>query len=245
MPKRISIYTEVTSYCNSQCKFCPINLVNRKGFIKEEVRDRVVDFVKSNPNVMFTIYFHLIGEPLLYNDLEEYIKLLSLPNCVLWVCTNGLLLNDKRLMELQRAGLKNLWFSLFYANRKDYKKYVGRDNFLEVEKNLYNLLSKKNMFNKIKIITFSKESKKLEGIIKDRVDVKLNKARKQYSWSLMGKFPFNSKPLYTILNKFRNKTICISINGEVCFYWRDYNFKYSIGNICELKDKTILAEYRK
>ena len=71
----------------------------------------------------------------MYSGLEDYIKLLPLRNTEIWVCTNGILLNNERLNKLHEAGLWNIWYSFFYTNESDYKKYVRSNLFSEAKNN--------------------------------------------------------------------------------------------------------------
>lgn len=225
--EQIILYTEVTSYCNNRCTFCAIDKVKRKGFIKGRVRERVRELISFYPDIKFLVYFHLVGEPLLYDGLEDYIRMLQLPNAELWVCTNGVLLTDERMKGLQQAGLKNIWLSMFYTNESDYKKYVRTDNFKSASRNLFNLLSKNEMFDKIRIVTFSENADAVKEAIMSKNNVILQTSREKDEWS----------------GKSKRNFICISINGDVCFNWKDYNFDSSIGNICELDGDIIIKEY--
>jgi organic radical activating enzyme len=226
-PEQIILYTEVTSYCNNRCTFCATDRVDRKGFIKDAVREKVRELISSQPDKEFLVYFHLVGEPLLYDGLEDYIRKLQLPNAQLWVCTNGVLLTGERIGRLQQAGLKNIWVSMFYTNESDYKKYVRTDNFKSASCNLFNLLSGNEMFDKIRIVTFSENADAVREAIRNKNNVVLQTSREMDKWS--GK----SKRIF----------ICVSIDGDVCFDWKDYNFGSSIGNICELDGDIIIKEY--
>jgi molybdenum cofactor biosynthesis enzyme MoaA len=166
--KPIIIYTEVTAECNNRCVYCAIDRVKRTGVIKKKVRDSVVKLISAHPEINFRVYFHLVGEPLMYDGLEDYIKMLTLPNADLWVCTNGILLTDERVNKLHEAGLRNVWFSFFYTNEADYKKYVRSDFFPEAEKNLFHLVSKNDLFEKIHIVTFSKTADSYCHLFKNR-----------------------------------------------------------------------------
>ncbi len=225
--EQIILYTEVTSYCNNKCTFCATDKVRRKGFIKDLVREKVREFISSRPAKEFLVYFHLVGEPLLYDGLENYIGMLQLPNAELWVCTNGVLLTDERIKRLHQAGLKNIWISMFYTNESDYKRYVRTDHFKSASSNLFNLLSKNEMFDKIRIVTFSEDADAIKETIRNKSNVALQTSREKDEWGGESKRNF----------------ICISINGDVCFDWKDYNFDGSVGNICELDGDTIIKEY--
>jgi len=225
------LYTEVTANCTNKCTFCSIDKVKRRGYIKKDVAYKVRDLISSNPERLFRVYFHMVGEPLLYSGLEEYIKLLSLPNAMLWVCTNGVLLDDARLHSLRDAGLNNIWFSMFYTKEKDYKKSTRSDNFLPVKNNLYGLLSKNELFKQIHIVTFSNNADEIMRMIKNKKNVTLEMGRMKQVWE----YDPAARPNF----------ISVSIDGEVNFNWEDYNFTTSIGNICDLPPATVIKAYEK
>lgn len=225
--EQIILYTEVTSYCNNKCTFCATDKVRRKGFIKDAVREKVRELISSQLAKEFLVYFHLVGEPLLYDGLEEYIRMLQLPNAQLWVCTNGVLLTDERIKKLQQAGLKNIWVSMFYTNESDYRKYVRTDNFKSASRNLFNLLSSSEMFDKIRIVTFSEDADAIKEVIRNKSNVVLQTSRKKDEWG----------------GRSQKIFICVSIDGDVCFDWKDYNFDGSVGNICELDGDIIIKKY--
>lgn len=228
--KPIVVYTEVTAECNNRCVYCAIDRVKRTGKVNEKVRDAVAKLISSHPEINFRVYFHLVGEPLMYDGLEDYIKLLTLPNADLWVCTNGILLTDARVKKLHAAGLRNIWCSFFYTNESDYKKYVRSEFFSEAEKNLYNLISKNNLFEKIHIVTFSKCAEDLEKAIHGKENISFQKQRKQIRWTWIGR----------VWEKF----ICVSVDGDVCLDWRDYNFESSLGKIYDFNPQYIIERYK-
>ena len=80
--RNITAYLEVTTRCQNTCTFCPILKLNRRrGDVTDAVRDRTAALMAANPDTRFRAYLHLVGEPLLYPKLEEYVRLLTgLPN---------------------------------------------------------------------------------------------------------------------------------------------------------------------
>lgn len=231
-PNPVIIYTEVTTNCNNRCFFCAENNTTRRGLIKENVKKRVAKMLSSNPDKKFKIYFHLLGEPLLYDGLEGYITLLSsFPNAELWMSTNGVLLDSGRLSSLRKAGLWNIWFTMFYTNEADYNKNTRSNNYKTARDNLQNLLSRNTMFTRIHIVTFSDTAEEIEKAMKKKINVTLQKNRTSKPWKYEG--------------RECEKQICISINGDVTFSYKDYDFEYSIGNICGLDNAALIDAYSK
>ncbi len=223
----VTMYTEVSAFCNNRCSFCAMDRIKRKGFITEKVRTRVANLIEFNPDIKFKVYFHVVGEPLLFKYLEDYIQSLLFPNSELWVCTNGVLLTDERLHKLQKAGLKNIWFSIFYTDMENYKKYVCTDNFIKARENLCNLLSKNELFEKIHIVTFSHTMNGIEKHIQGKTNITVECPRIECEWD----------------GQSMEKFICISVDGDVSYDWRDYNFEKSIGNICNVFNGNIINGY--
>jgi hypothetical protein len=58
------------------------------------------------------VHFHVMGEPLLYPDLVEAIRLARCHGLEAWITTNGSLLTPRLLMDLREAGLSHLTISL-------------------------------------------------------------------------------------------------------------------------------------
>ena len=244
-PGDIVLYTEVTTHCTNRCDFCPIDLVNRSGFIKEEVQMKVIDLISSFPHRKFVVYPHLVGEPLMYQGLENYIQsLASLPNVELWLCTNGVLLDNFRIRSLYDSGLRNIWYSLFYSTGSYYQRHTHSDNFDRAMKNLYLLLSQNQLFEKIHIVLFSEDNREIEHAIRHKENVTIEVHRKAHPWRTEGRY-FKEKLFHLIfskIGKFRTKYICVSIDGAVCFDWRNYNFYSALGNISNLEATLIMKQ---
>lgn len=228
---KIVVYTEVAAHCNSRCQACAVDKVKRKGFIDERVKGKVAALIGASPSDRFLVYFHLVGEPLLYSGLEGYIQQLSLPNAELWVCTNGALLTDQRLQSLRAAGLKNVWFSMFYAEEEAYRRYTNTKSYEACWEHLDNLVTRRDWFEKIHIVTFSTEAAALRDLLRGTKNVTLEISRRVEHWE----YAAGIEPHY----------LCISIDGEVSFFWQDYNFEQSIGNIVSLPPEEILTAFKK
>lgn len=241
--QQIDVHAEVTSICNNKCYFCPIDKLDRKGFILPEVERRVVEFVASFPSMHFRLFFHLLGEPLLYKGLERFILAVrDLPNVETWLVTNGTLLNDQRLLSLHKAGLRKLSFSMFYLTEEDYQLNVKTKLFRQAWRNLQNLLSKCEMFDCIHIVTFSPDVSELMELVSGLPNVILEVKREVHEWR------YDRKPLrrrlFFMLNRIHlQKKICINALGDVTYEWKDYNVEVSPGNVVRLSNQAILKGF--
>lgn len=222
---RTIVYAEVSGHCNSHCVICPYETGARPGIITNETRDRIIQLVKENPNTPFLFYFHWISEPLIYKGLEEYINILSaFPNADLWVCTNGVLLTEKRIESLRKAGLKNIWYSFFKNNEAEYNEFTRTQNYTTARKNLTYLLENNSLFEKIFLTTFSKDFGDLEELVQKTPNMIPERDRTVLKWEpAVGQ---------------KNSCICISHKGEINFMWEDYS--RSVGNIKDFDPSTLL-----
>ena len=237
------LYTEVTTSCSNHCNFCPVDLVERRGLVHPDVQRGVLNLIASSPSRKFVVYPHLVGEPLLFPGLREYLQALaSMSNVELWLCTNGVFLDGPRLRELEESGLRNIWFSMFYATPADYRKHTRSDHFEAAKRNLCLLLAHSSRFDRIHIVLFSKGTAELETLVQDKPNVTLQMERDVHPWKfegrLYGRRVFRS--LFSSMGKLRTKYVCVAIDGKVCFDWRDYNFRNCLGNIRDLAPAGIL-----
>jgi len=101
------IYIELTSRCNLTCPFCPYPFIKREktNFDLHLVESIIEDIIKNVPYRI--IYFHNIGEPLLYPNLEELLEYCDRKGATYGITTNGLLLasrteilKDKKIKEI-------------------------------------------------------------------------------------------------------------------------------------------------
>lgn len=106
------LHLEVTNRCNFSCEFCPDPSMRRpRGTMPLSV---VGDLLAQagEGGLARQAHFHVMGEPLLYPDLPEAVRLARRSGLEAWVTTNGSLLTPELLMELQAAGLSHLTISL-------------------------------------------------------------------------------------------------------------------------------------
>lgn len=225
----IILYTEVTTRCQNRCRFCDNDKVGRKGFVMDEVKERVVELIASRPGRQVRVYTHLVGEPLLYPGLADYIRKLSLPNVELWVCTNGILLDIRKIHELHAAGLRFLWFTFFGTSPADYRRFTGTEHFDRAWCNLVTTVESSHLFEHVQIVTFSSEADEIRRLVKTKPNVSLEIGRNVENWN--GDVP--SQRGY----------ICVSIDGDITFDWMDHSFSESPGNILALDNESVICGY--
>ncbi|MEG2985602.1 MAG: radical SAM/SPASM domain-containing protein [Peptostreptococcaceae bacterium] len=111
------VYIEITNVCNLSCDFCPKTKRKYKFMDKGEF-NHIIAQIKP-----FTeqIYFHLMGEPLLNENIEHFLKESSKNDLKVNLTTNGTLLNQNSDKLLNSKSLRQVNISLhsFEANEKN------------------------------------------------------------------------------------------------------------------------------
>lgn len=125
MKKYKKIYVEITNCCNLDCSFCPKNVraprfmsVDEFRFICEKISD-LTDY----------LYFHVMGEPLLHQKLEELFDVASKFGKKVNLTTNGVLIDSVAEKLFAAKCLRKISFSLhsFDANVQSisFKDYLS------------------------------------------------------------------------------------------------------------------------
>jgi radical SAM protein with 4Fe4S-binding SPASM domain len=120
------IYIEISNVCNLQCTFCP-EVVRDKKFMEPELFRSVAAAAEPLTN---EVCFHLMGEPLLHPEFENYLNICAELKLPVNLTTNGILLDEKRSDALMNPILSQINFSLqsFESN------FPGRDNSAYLQK---------------------------------------------------------------------------------------------------------------
>ncbi len=101
-------YLEITNICNLSCGFCHGTKREPKFISKEEFKtaaQRLRTFADY-------LYFHLLGEPLLHPDLEDFLSISQDLGFKVNITTNGTLLKNKAQVLLNSPALHKVSISL-------------------------------------------------------------------------------------------------------------------------------------
>ena len=111
------IYLEISNLCNLSCRFCPGTRRKKHAMTAEEFSL----LLPRLQNWTDYLYFHLMGEPLLHPNLEEFLALAHKAGFRVILTTNGTLLPRQQEMLLAAPGLHKVNVSLhaFEANDLD------------------------------------------------------------------------------------------------------------------------------
>ncbi|SDB22287.1 Radical SAM superfamily enzyme, MoaA/NifB/PqqE/SkfB family [Desulfonatronum thiosulfatophilum] len=102
---------EVTSKCNADCAYCPRTVYRDQWhdrFMSLETFRRLVPALRKTK----LAYLQGWGEPFLHPEFPTMVRLAKEAGCTVGVTTNGMLLTEKRLIQVMDAGLDILAFSL-------------------------------------------------------------------------------------------------------------------------------------
>lgn len=118
------IYIETTNICNLSCNFCP-KTSRKLGFMSIEDFKIIVNKIKGYTN---HIYFHLMGEPFLNNNLEIFLNIAKEENLNINITTNGTLIRKVKDILISSNAVRQVNFSLhsFEANNNgEFYKYIN------------------------------------------------------------------------------------------------------------------------
>lgn len=114
MKKFKKVYIEITNICNLSCSFCP-KTKRKKSVLSVDDFKNVLSEVKPYSKY---IYFHLMGEPLLNENLEKFLEIAYEEGFKVNITTNGTLLPRAKDILLKAKALRQVNISLhsFEAN---------------------------------------------------------------------------------------------------------------------------------
>ncbi len=105
------IQVEVTSHCNANCIYCP-NTVYRDSWNAKHLP--LTTFERLRPAFSDTNLVHLQGwgEPLLNPDFFRMASIAKQAGCMVGLTTNGMLLDNEKIVNLVELGIDIIAFSL-------------------------------------------------------------------------------------------------------------------------------------
>lgn len=118
------IYIETTNICNLSCNFCP-KTSREYSFMRKEDFEIVINKIKGYTNY---IYLHLMGEPFLNKNLEDFLRIAKSSDIKVNITSNGTLINNVKEILLKDNYPRQINLSLhsFEANDNnlDFNEYI-------------------------------------------------------------------------------------------------------------------------
>lgn len=127
------IYIEILNYCQFNCSFCPKTKRETKKLSTSEF-EHILKQVKPYTD---TIYLHVLGEPLLHDELDNLLSLTEEYGLNVNITTNGYLIKEKQDILLNHHNIKKINFSLHSVedvNHKEISEQEYMNNILNFAK---------------------------------------------------------------------------------------------------------------
>lgn len=144
--KNKCLLLEVTNACNNRCIFCANRKMTRaRRNIDFELAKKIL--TECHQLGIREVGFYATGEPLLYNKLDLLIKYAKeIGYNYIYLTTNGLLADRKKVENLLQNGLNSIKFSINALNKHDYYFIHGVDKFDVVINNLKSCYTLKSSY---------------------------------------------------------------------------------------------------
>ena len=148
------IYIEISNICNLNCSFCVKTNREKRSLSIDEFK---VILEKVKPYTKY-LYFHVLGEPLLHKDINEFIDIAS-KDFYINITTNGYLINN-----IKNDHIRQINISLHSFDEK-YNKSL--DDYLN---DLYNfsLKHKDKTYINFRLWTTNKHSHKIINYLEEK-----------------------------------------------------------------------------
>lgn len=235
------IYLEITKNCNLNCPFCP-SVSNRNQNITVSNFSTVIERTKE-----FTsdYYLHIMGEPLLYPNLDELFKVIEQNGRKVKITTNAILLFSKKDQLLSNNCLERINISV------QSWKSLGDKLINQNIENLVNFIKIKNLVRpKLTIsIRFWNDKENLKTVefnnyVKEELSKSLDlnfftkhpspylvvSEEDEFVWPSLENLENLENPTFTSCLGGK-KQLAILLNGDVCLCCLDYQGNTKLGNI--------------
>ena len=229
------IYVEITNACNLNCAFCA-HTTRKKEFITMDKFELLLSKLKGYTKYL---YFHLMGEPMLHENINELIDKAS-KDFNVNITTNGYYINKIK----ENINVRQVNISL---HSYDERKNVSLDDYLN---NVFDSVDKLIDNNTIIVCRMWTNSKYEQDI--------LNYINNRYNTNILGNtkikdhlyFEYDKEFIWPDLNNnyYNENGSCqglrshvgILVDGRVVPCCLDYNGQLSMGNIYEEELSDIL-----
>ncbi|MEG0295559.1 MAG: radical SAM/SPASM domain-containing protein [Clostridium sp.] len=206
MKKFKKAYIEITNVCNLSCSFCPLTK-RKKQFLSTSEFEHVLKEVKPYTEY---IYLHLMGEPMLNPNLEEFLNIADEMGFKVNITTNGTLIPKVKEILLNAKALRQINISLhsfeansgivfeeYFTNVLSFIKEANENTNIICSMRLWNLdsynIKGDNRLNNI-IVDMIKSEFEFDGNLKETLDrdkkIKLRKnvylnGAEKFKWPTM------------------------------------------------------------
>ncbi len=159
---------EITTRCNLSCKYCARSFLDKEG--KDMSIERFNYILDMLPHA-YRITLVGLGEPLLHPDVVQYVAEASNRRRRVAIVTNAMCLDESLSLELLKAGLHSIAFSIDAPNQDlAFDVRTGSDLTIIIE-NIKNFMRLSAAKRQISTAVFSAVSIKTASYLKKLIDV--------------------------------------------------------------------------
>lgn len=249
------IYIEITNICNLKCNFCP-ETNREKKFMSVKEFEHIIYKIHNYTNL---VCLHVKGEPLLHNELDEFLNILEKYNLKANITTNGTLIKNKLNIIKNSKAVRQINFSIhsITQNEKEMKQYL-QDIFESVEQlenvfisyRLWNMRNIKENDINSNIIKKFEEKYNIQRLKKELMKKEFYEIEKNIFINQDTEFEWPNVNKEVLLKKGRclalKEQLAILVDGTVVPCCLDNNGDIPLGNIFEETIENILKkEYTK
>lgn len=233
----VHVEFELTNHCNLRCIMCPHHIMKRpKGYMIWETFKRAVDECRGHTK---TSYLHQIGEPLLHQDLINFINYAEKAGIRTSISTNCMLLDEKKSIGLLGSNLSEIVLCIDSLKPKVFEMIRPGADLKTVFENIARFVRLRNLLNKkMKVIVqmiAMKENVEEHKYFLDVFSVLgVDEAQvKGYSTfaGAMSKGESPASRLATCSKPFNSLTV--QWNGDLVTCCRDFDGVTKMGNVNE------------
>lgn len=157
------VYLEITNNCNLNCSFCIGNSRPKKELSMAEFKI-ILDKIKNYTNYL---YFHILGEPLIHPDINEFINYAKAFGFNINITTNGYLIN--RIKDNENIRQVNISLHSF-SNTAN----VSLEKYLTNIFNSVDDLIKNKTYISLRLWVKNSHNKEMVEFINKRYDTNIN-----------------------------------------------------------------------
>lgn len=132
------VYLSLTNLCNANCSFCDVrdNKIKKNNI---DVKKTINELAKMGTKY---IQFTGGGEPFINDDIFEYLEYCSSQNIKVVTISNGLNLNEEKIMKLAQHNVETMFFSIDSSNPETHNLLRRTKGLFEKATENINLIKK-------------------------------------------------------------------------------------------------------
>lgn len=237
-PRVPEVSLELTANCNLKCPYCANGTLTRpKAYIDWSLLEKIVD--ECAERKFNLAWLHGVGEPLLWDRLEEVITLIKRKNAGKGSFgTNGVLLNENRIRRLLDAGLESIYVSIDTLDPAVYKSTRG-GKLQKVIDNIQSLLRMAPRDFKITVALMNHRDHQITQDTLIRFEQTFGKHENLVTNLVENSF-FPGAQDYRVESGKKNNScfspvnfLFIASDGRAAICCIDQDVRYSLGNVTE------------